>query len=73
MNKYNGIFMARAINNTTSKYQYGHMATSDGIKRDRVLLPIDAQGQPDYDYMEQYVKNKMIQKYNNYLQYLNAR
>lgn len=73
LNKYNGIFMARAINNTTSKYQYGHMATSDGIKRDRVLLPIDAQGQPDYDYMEQYVKNKMIQKYNNYLQYLNAR
>lgn len=71
LNKYNGIFMARAINNTTSKYQYGHMATSDGIKRDRVLLPIDAQGQPDYDYMEQYVKNKMIQKYNHYLKYLN--
>lgn len=47
------------------------MATSDGIKRDRVLLPIDAQGQPDYDYMEQYVKNKMIQKYNHYLKYLN--
>lgn len=71
LNKYNGIFMARAINNTTSKYQYGHMATSDGIKRDRVLLPIDAQGQPDYDYMEQYVKNKMIQKYIHYLKYLN--
>lgn len=73
LNKYNGIFMARAINNTTSKYQYGHMATSDGIKRDQVLLPIDAHSQPDYAYMEQYVKNKMIQKYNDYLQYLNGR
>lgn len=70
LNKYNGIFIARAINNTTSKYQYGHMATSDGIERDRVLLPTNRQGKPDYQYMEQYVKNKMIQKYKKYLGYL---
>lgn len=70
LNQYIGLFMAKCINNTTSKYQYGHMATSDGIKRDRVLLPVDGQGQPDYDYMEQYVKNKMIKKYQRYLDYI---
>lgn len=73
INQYSGMFVARAIHNTTSKYQYGHMATSNGITRDQIMLPVNDKGRPDYSYMEQYVKNKMIQKYNDYLQYINAR
>lgn len=70
INQYSGMFVARAIHNTTSKYQYGHMATSNGITRDQIILPVNDKGEPDYDYMEQYIKNKMIQKYKKYLEYL---
>jgi len=70
LNCYNGVFLARAINNTTKKYQYGHMANSDGIKKDKILLPIDDNQLPDYKYMEKYIKNVMIRKYNNILNHL---
>ncbi len=70
INQYSGMFVARAIHNTTSKYQYGHMATSNGITRDQIMLPVNDKGEPDYDYMEQYVKNLMIKKYQSYLDYV---
>ena len=34
------------------------------------MLPIDNAGEPDYEYMEQYVKNMMLRKYQQYLAFL---
>lgn len=70
LNKYNGPFIARAIKQTTSKYNYGHMGNKDNIKRELIMLPIDESGDPDYEYMEQYAKNMMIQKYQQYLNFI---
>lgn len=63
INEASGLFLARMISQTCSKYTYGRMGNKDGIKRETLLLPIDAAGQPDYAYMEQYVKNLMHKKY----------
>ena len=71
LNKFNGQFIARAVRQTTSKYTYGHMGNKDSIKRERVMLPVNSENAPDYEYMEQYVKNIMIQKYNQYLDFIN--
>lgn len=70
LNLYRGQFMARAIQQTCSKYTYGHMGNKDSIKRERIMLPVTDSGEPDYEYMEQYVKNMMLRKYRQYLVFL---
>lgn len=62
--------MARMVQQTCSKYSYGHMGNKDSIKRERIMLPVNAAGEPDYEYMEQYAKNMMLKKYRQYLEYL---
>ena len=72
INEYSGLFLARMISQTCSKYTYGRMGNKDGIKRETLLLPVDAEGQPDYAYMEQYVKNLMHKKYRQCLAWLHG-
>lgn len=67
---YSGLFIARMIFQTCSKYTYGHMGTKDSIKREIIQLPVTDSGEPDYEYMEQYAKNTMLRKYKQYLSYL---
>lgn len=71
LNLYLGQFIARAVRQTCSKYTYGHMGNKDSIKRERIMLPIDDSGKPDYEYMEQYAKNMMLRKYKQYLEFVN--
>lgn len=73
LNPYRGLFLARAIQQTCSKYTYGRMGNTDSVKRDRILLPVTDDGQPDYGYMEQYVKNIMLDKYRQYLVFIDQR
>lgn len=73
LNLFRGEFMARMIQQTCSKYNYGHMGNKDSIKRERVMLPIDEDGKPNYAYMEQYAKNMMLRKYQQYLTFLQQR
>ena len=59
LNRFNGLFISKAISQTTSsKYSYGHMASLDRIKRDVILLPITADRQPDWQFMEGYMRQK---------------
>lgn len=73
LNLYRGQFMARTIQQTCSKYTYGHMGNKDSIKRERIMLPVTDSGEPDYEYMEQYSKNMMLRKYQQYLTFLQQR
>lgn len=34
------------------------------------MLPISDDGKPDYEYMEQYAKNMMLKKYEQYLAFI---
>lgn len=46
------------------------MGNKDSIKRERIMLPVNDSGEPDYEYMEQYAKNMMLRKYKQYLAFL---
>ena len=68
VNLYSGQFIARMITMTCSgKYNYGHMGNKDSIKRERIMLPVTDAGKPDYDFMEQYIKDMMLKKYFQFL------
>ena len=73
LNLFRGEFMTRVIQQTCSKYNYGHMGNKDSIKREHIMLPITDTDKPDYAYMEQYAKNMMLRKYEQYLTFIDSR
>ena len=65
-----GQFIARAVQQTCSKYSYGNMGNKDSINRERVMLPVDDKGKPDYAYMTLYsteVRGGMLMRYKNFI------
>lgn len=67
LNKYHYIFLSTVIRNQMhQKYDFSREMTDPRLKREKLLLPVDERGTPDFDYMEQYIKNIMIAKYRDY-------
>lgn len=57
LNLHNGLFIANAIEAVTlSKYSFSEMCTSSKLKEDKILLPAKTITEPDWDYMERYMK-----------------
>lgn len=52
------------------KYSYGYKFKEKRMHRQKLMLPITDGGKPDYEYMEQYAKNMMLRKYEQYLAFL---
>lgn len=74
LNLYRGQFIAKMISNTcSSKYTYGHMGNKDSIKRERIMLPVTDDGEPDYQFMEDYVRELMIAKRKQYRDFVEKR
>lgn len=72
LNKYHYIFLSTIIRNQMhTKYDFSREMTDPRLQREKVIVPVNSDGEPDYLYMEQYVKNMMIAKYQSYLDYVN--
>lgn len=57
LNLYNGYFIATVIRTVCRKYAYSDMANKDTIGAEKIKLPVDETGNPDFLYMESYMKN----------------
>lgn len=66
-NKYQYLFIKTLILQQKSKYEYGYKFNGERMKRQKIILPINSAGEPDYDYMEQYMQYKEITKLKEYL------
>ncbi len=69
--KFAGYFIARIITNQKEKYGYGYKMGTGRIKRQKILLPITSNNEPDYKYMENYIKKIEFEKLNKYLERIN--
>ncbi len=65
------LFIATLGNRLSQKYNFNREINDTRISREKLMLPVDDKGNPDYEYMEHYTQNKMLTKYNDYLQYAN--
>lgn len=65
------LFFASLFAQQRSKYSYGYKFKEMRMLRQKLMLPVDDSGEPDYEYMEQYSKNMMLRKYKQYLEFLN--
>ena len=58
INKWSGLFIAGSYNSSTAqKFSYGRVVSIGKIKAESIKLPADDQGQPDYGFMERYMKS----------------
>ncbi|MDD4556440.1 MAG: restriction endonuclease subunit S [Alphaproteobacteria bacterium] len=70
-NEFVLIFFKSVILKQKEKYSYGYKFNEKRMLRQYIMLPIDKIGRPDYEYMEQYSKNIIYKKLNEYLDYTN--
>ena len=70
-NKFVLLFFASLFAQQRSKYSYGYKFKEKRMLRQKLMLPVDDAGEPDYAYMEQYSKNMMLRKYKQYLEFIN--
>lgn len=69
LNKYNGLFLCSCINQNRNKYCFGRKAFSNKIGRDKILVPVTNCETPDYDFMTNFVKEKLFSEIANVRNY----
>ena len=72
-NKYVLLFFSRCIRQQKIKYEYAYKFNEQRMNRQANMLPITEAGEPNYDYMEQYGRQLMDRKLNQYKSYLKKR
>lgn len=63
MNKYIYLFICTLLKRLSSKYNFNREINDKRISREKIMLPTNVNDKPDFDYMEQYVKNLLFIKY----------
>ena len=69
-NKFVLLFFTSIFAMQRVKYSYGYKFKEKRMHRQKLMLPVTDGGRPDYEYMEQYVKNMMLHKYEQYLAFI---
>lgn len=59
MNEINGLFVCSALNAISDRYSFADARVLDKIKAEIIKLPATSDSQPDWDYMESYMKSVM--------------
>lgn len=68
--KYIYLFIKNTILKQKEKYQYGYKFNGERMSQQYIMLPINESGEPDYDFMEEYMKaieKKLLKRYQEYL------
>lgn len=71
MNKYIALFLTGQINkNNQNKFSYGYKACQDRLREMSIMLPVDFNDEPDYKFMEEYIKEREAKLKNHYKEYI---
>jgi len=69
LSKYSLFFIAQSLKMHKSKYSYSFTINSTRLKRQKIMLPLGESKQPDYEYMENYMKILELNKLKKYIEY----
>lgn len=70
LNKYSYLFVATMVSRLQGKYSFNREINDLRINREKVLLPVDDEGQPDYGFMEQYIREREKQLIEQYIAHI---
>lgn len=68
-NKFVSLFITNQIMLQRKNYNYSRKMGTARLKRQKIMLPAISYDKPDFNYMEQYIKNLMLKKYKDYITY----
>lgn len=68
-NKYTALFITHAITSQKDKYGYDYKMGTGRLKRQKIMLPV-SDGEINYEYMENFIKNIEKKQFKNVLKYL---
>lgn len=57
-NRYTLLFLSCIIHQQKNKYAYGYKFNGQRMKRQKILLPVNPLGLPDWEFMEAYMRHK---------------
>ena len=57
MNKYVALFLTTLINMEQYRYSYGRKCSQIKLRKSRIKLPVTPSGEPDWQFMEDYIKS----------------
>lgn len=64
------LFIVVCINKNSSKYSYGNQFRQDNADKDKIILPVNSKGEPDYKFMEEYIKEREAKFKNQYKEHI---
>ena len=59
LNKFNGMFISTVADTVRGKYNFGYKRNELRLKNETLTLPINKEGNPNWQFMEDYVKQEM--------------
>lgn len=70
LNKYSALYLSTSIQQQRVCFEYARKWRPKRMKKSKILLPVNSDQKPDYDYMESYIKGLQAQKEKEYLAYI---
>lgn len=72
LTRYTGLFIITMLKNNTKNSSYGYQLSSTDLPLKKILLPVNSKGEPDYEFMEEYMKEKERKLKNRYKEYIKS-
>ena len=72
LNSYTYLFISTVSKRLSEKYSFNREINDNRIQKEKILLPINSKKEPDYEYMENYIKKIEFEKLNKYIQRING-
>ncbi len=57
LNRYTGTFITTIADRVRGKYNFGYKRSANRLSKEIITLPVDNDGSPDWEYMEDYMRN----------------
>ena len=70
LNEYNAKFISTVADQVRGKYNFGYKRNQERLKRETLTLPADKNGNPDFQYMSDFVKKLELEKVRETLGYI---
>ncbi|WP_156008953.1 restriction endonuclease subunit S [Streptococcus ruminantium] len=68
--KYANLFMSSVVRRLEEKYSFNREINDTRIKREKIILPADKNGNPNFQYMSDFVKKLELDKVQEVLEYI---
>lgn len=72
LNEFVGMFITTVADKVRGKYNFNYKRSDTRLRREKIQLPVNESGAPDFEYMEAYMKKLVGEKYERYIAYIDG-